>query len=243
MNDNVKEELKACLRPYYAKQSAPIAPPIWTGEPTTSASATCPICGRAGQVAFVLEDVVGATWGLISDCSCDFGTGGLIGLKGVPAQVRPGSVRPSFRHAQGALDRRWDRMMHLCKAFGSEVFTVSDELMAELEGPNVPSVDWLGGGLCFYSDTLFDLPEFDWWQIGKCWESLCALDGSRVSEFLSMDSEFDNLIAAVDRKTETGVWVCDGHVAQINLSAERALPETDFRRCVGSSADQVQSSG
>jgi hypothetical protein len=35
----------------------------------------------------------------------------------------------------------------------------------------------------------------------------------------------------------------NGRVAQINLSAERALPETDFRRCVGSSADQVQSSG
>lgn len=210
MNDDVKEALKDCLRPYYAKQSAPIAPPIWTGEPMTSVRATCPICGRPGQVAFVIEDVVGATWGLISDCSCDFGTGGLIGLKGVPAQVRPGPVCPSFRHAQGALDRRWDRMMDLHKTFGSKVFKVSNELIAELEGPNVPSGEWLGGGLCFYSDTLFDLPEFDWWQIGKCWESLCALDISRVSELLSADSEFDDLIAAVDRKTETGIWAGNG---------------------------------
>ena len=210
MKDDVKEELKAALRPYYAKQSVPIAFPVWTGEPTTSASAICPICNNAGHVAFVIEDVVVAKWGLISDCSCEFGSGGLISLKGVSPQVRPGSLRPSFRHAQGALDRRWDRGMLLYKAFSEGFSAVEDELMAELEGSDVPFDEWLGGGLSHHSDNLFDLPEFDWWQIGKCWETLCVLDRDRVSKFLDANAEFDKLLAAVDRKTGTGISVHDG---------------------------------
>ena len=34
-----------------------------------------------------------------------------------------------------------------------------------------------------------------------------------------------------------------GRVAQINLSAERALPKTDFMRCVRNWGGQVRSSG
>lgn len=39
-----------------------------------------------------------------------------------------------------------------------------------------------------------------------------------------------------------GYIVVGGRVAQINLSAERALPKTEFMRCVRNSADQVRSS-
>jgi hypothetical protein len=41
----------------------------------------------------------------------------------------------------------------------------------------------------------------------------------------------------------SGQWAEPGRVAQINLSAERALPETDFMRCVGNWGGQVRSSG
>tara|TARA_R110001606_G_scaffold377666_1_gene536851 strand:+ start:151 stop:372 length:222 start_codon:yes stop_codon:yes gene_type:complete len=72
-------------------------------------------------------------------------------------------------------------MIHLKRIMHWEDITFDRELITELEGPDVPSAEWLGGGLCCHSDTLLDLPDFDWWLIEKCWETLCVLDGTRVT--------------------------------------------------------------
>lgn len=212
INDNdVKERLKAILRPYYARQQVPIAPAIWTSDPTTAGSAECPICGKTGQVAMVLEDVTGVFWGLVADCLCDIGTGGIVRAEQHHAQVRPGPTRPSYRHTQGALDRRHERLLDIVGALPSEAgHAVDRKLIEELEEPDVPARDWLGGGLSFYADTLLDHPVFDWWQIGKCWETLCVLDGERASRLIDPDETCDALLAAVDRQSRTGIWTLHG---------------------------------
>lgn len=206
-----KAELKACLRPYYVHQPAPIAPAIWTGDAAVAVSVACPICEKMGKMAMVLEDVTGASWGLVNDCFCDTGTGGILGAESCPAQVRAGHVRPSYRHAQGALDRRFERLMFVTRMLppGADL-SFDRELINELEGPDVPSREWIGGGLGGYSDTLLDLSEFDWWQIGRNWETLCVLQASGVSRFIDPGETFDALLAAVDRKTQTGFWSLHG---------------------------------
>lgn len=208
-NDS-KEELKANLRPYYSRQPVPIASAIWTDEPTPAISAECPICGKSGKAAMVVEDVRGRFWSLVADCACDIGTGGIVAAGSRTAHVRPGPVRPSYRHGQGALDRRYERLVAVMNTLASVAVSADTELMNELEGPDAPDRDWLGGGLSSYADTLLDHPEFDWWQIGKCWETLCVLDGERASRAIGLDETCDALLAAVDRQTRTGIWCLHG---------------------------------
>jgi len=207
---DARMELMAYLRPYYARQKAPIAPAIWTGAPTKTSSAECPICGKMGRMAMLLEDVTGTCWGLVADCACGIGTGGIVATESPSVQVRPGPVRPSYRHGQGALDRRYERLVAVMNILPSVAVSADTELMNELEGPDAPVRDWLGGGLSSYADTLLDHPEFDWWQIGKCWETLCVLDGERASRAIGLDETCDALLAAVDRQTRTGIWCLHG---------------------------------
>ena len=62
---DAKMELTAYLRSYYTCQQAQIAPAIWTGAPTKTSSAECPVSGKMGSMAMLLEDVTGTFWVLL----------------------------------------------------------------------------------------------------------------------------------------------------------------------------------
>ena len=125
-------------------------------------------------------------------------------------QVRPDPVRRSYRYGQGALDRRYERLVAVLSTLCSVAVYADSEVLGEVQGPDVPARDWIGEGLIFYADTLVDHPEFDWWQIGQCRETLCVLDGERASRAIGLDETCDALLAAVDRQTRTGVWTLHG---------------------------------
>ena len=48
---DAKIQPKAYLRPCYARQQAPIAPTIWTGDTAFAVGVACPICGKMGRIS------------------------------------------------------------------------------------------------------------------------------------------------------------------------------------------------
>jgi AcrR family transcriptional regulator len=62
---------------------------------------------------------------------------------------------------------------------------------------------------------------------------IAEIEGQELSGFIVRLSSTDDLRATLEGFiTDYAVYVALGRVAQITLSVERALPETDFRRCV-----------
>jgi len=198
------------LQAAFRTRSAAIGSALWTGEMLPVSDFSCPICRVPARVALLVEDLIGQIWGLGEGCNCGPEAGAVRHLDGPAAQVRPGSPGVSYRFFQAADDDRWKRAEEILAGVDAvSAEAIIETAIASLEPTGGPGLNdpRIGGGLDAFVSAVEEDPRVEIWQGRAAWQTLCVLDAGHVADFIDPATPFDMLLAIVDAKSGTGLWM------------------------------------
>ena len=189
-----------------AARKTAVASVAETGQGSTARTATCPICGGAGEAVLRIEDLESAVWAIVTCPSCGPDQGGVAPAGNGGVDLVPGEVGQSSMLDQGAEDRRWEdteaRLADLDPEAAEKVVAAA---LREIEGDVALRIagsgEWIGGGLGSHAAAFHEAEVFSDWPERDRWEVLAVLDAGRLGGVPG-----EACVAVINRAAERGVW-------------------------------------